>query len=183
MDTKDCKMNRCKSYLPTLSENDYCVHGAKTIGDFDKVKRKINKDECETCPNFKSKYIEFPIVVEEIEYGDFEPWNNNICLAKVRIASDKNKRTWLALYLGNFPHMPYVNYSDKTKKLKFGMATNPCLYVPALGRIVWGDESWWSRIESKDDLKDITDSDIDSQWYMQLLDCLNEESAEDERTD
>jgi len=32
-----------------------------------------------------------------------------------------------------------------------------------------GCGSWWGAIDNEEDLKDITDSDIENVWYVQLL--------------
>lgn len=42
------------------------------------------------------------------------------------------------------------------------------MFVPELGRIVWGCGSWWHKIKSEDDLRQITDDDIDKVCYVQL---------------
>ena len=46
---------------------------------------------------------------------------------------------------------------------------NPAIYVPELGKIIFGMESWWGIIESPEELKDISDDDISNTWYVKLL--------------
>jgi hypothetical protein len=38
-----------------------------------------------------------------------------------------------------------------------------------LKKIVFGYESWWSKIDDPDKLKDIGDDDIDKTWYVQMF--------------
>lgn len=46
---------------------------------------------------------------------------------------------------------------------------NPLIYVFETRTLVRGADSWWSRVESPDDLKKITDADIEATWYVKLL--------------
>jgi hypothetical protein len=50
---------------------------------------------------------------------------------------------------------------------------NPAIYVPALKRLVFGAGSWWGEIKTEDDLKEITDKDINDVWYVQALKALD----------
>lgn len=47
-------------------------------------------------------------------------------------------------------------------------AYNPIILIPELGEIVYGANSWWGEIKSEEDLKPITDFDIDNVWYVQV---------------
>ena len=47
--------------------------------------------------------------------------------------------------------------------------------MPELKKIIYGCESWWHEITSVEELKDITDSDIDNTWYVQLLKNIGKE--------
>jgi hypothetical protein len=46
---------------------------------------------------------------------------------------------------------------------------NPAIYIPELGKIIFGMESWWGKIETKEDLDEITDETIRNVWYVKLL--------------
>ena len=61
------------------------------------------------------------------------------------------------------------SYRPKTKMLQVSSHNNPAIFVPELKRIVWGMESWWGAVKSEDELKEITDEDIDNVWYVKLL--------------
>lgn len=174
MSEKQSKMSKCIYYYPTLRKGLHeCVFGAKTLGDYDKFARPIKDGECENCEKYKSRYIEYPITVNKIECDDIEPWNVKPSLVKVRVCKDN--KTYLGIYLGEFPHFASASYNEESKIVKFNTACNPCIYVPDLDKVVWGCESWWSRIKSEDELKDITDDDIDSVWYVRLLKDIGEE--------
>lgn len=50
---------------------------------------------------------------------------------------------------------------------------NPAIIIPELGEIVYGSESWWSEIESEEDMgKLITDDTIQDVWYVQALKAM-----------
>lgn len=48
---------------------------------------------------------------------------------------------------------------------------NPCILIPELNRIVFGAESWWSKIDESEisNISEISDSCISNQWYIKLL--------------
>ena len=164
------KTRKCRHYFPTLDGKYNCVFGAKTLGDYGKYSREITPKDCESCPNYKCRYIEYPLTVNGIETGKLEPWGVKPCLCRVRPCDDE--KTYLGLYLGEFPCFPSVSFNEETGMLKFDAACNPCIYVPELKKVVWGCGSWWSRIESEEDLKDVTDEVIDGQFYVQMLKAL-----------
>lgn len=114
--------------------------------------------------------IECPITVNKI--NQFEPHSlyKPGGLAKVRPCGEEYKgKTFLGFFLGELPQAPFVVYHQDAKELDVGTMSNPAIFVPALDRIVWGCESWWSRIENESDLKDITDSDIENCWYVKAF--------------
>lgn len=164
------KTRKCRYYHPSLDGTKSCVFGAKTLGDYSKYAREINPADCENCSKFKSRYIEYPLTINGIEYGSMEPWNVKPCLCRVRPCGDE--KTYFGLYLGEFPRMPYSSFNEESGMLKFGVSGNPCIYVPELGKVVWGDESWWSRMDREEELKEITNETIDGQFYVQMLKAL-----------
>ena len=119
------------------------------------------------CPDFKSRYLEFPLAVQGIELrGCLPPMREVGKLVRVRLCDDD--KTYLGVYLGELARAPMAYTRSDSQNLIVSLYQNPALYVPALSRIVWGDESWWSIIESEDDLRDISNDDIASQWYVRL---------------
>ena len=176
MNNNKSKLHRCRYCYPELDGSHLCIYGAKTIGDMDKYHKNTNKETCEACELFKSRYIEYPITVNGIEYGDLSPWNVKPSLVKVRLCEEENSpKTYLGIYLGEFPHFAHASLSEEGI-LTFGAACNPCIYVPELEKVVWGSESWWSRISDVSELKDIADEDIENVWYVKLLKAMEKDS-------
>jgi len=86
-------------------------------------------------------------------------------------APSENK-TFLGIYLGDLPTGPMVNHAPKSGTLFIDIKTNPAIWVPDQNRIVWGMGSWWGIIESANDLKKITNQDIENIWYVKALKSL-----------
>lgn len=79
-------------------------------------------------------------------------------------------RTYLGLYVGDLAPYPSVSINRQTGVLNVGRGMpNPAMYVFALNKIVFGCESWWSPVTSPEDLRKITDKDIESVWYVRAL--------------
>lgn len=90
-------------------------------------------------------------------------------LVKVRPCGDKyGKKTYLGFLIGEVALGSSWSVSDGKIQLEFA-GHNPAIFVPELGEIIYGAESWWGVIKSEDELKEITDSDIDNVWYVKLL--------------
>lgn len=101
-------------------------------------------------------------------------------LVKIRPCNKEyGGKTYLGLYLGNQPWSQTVSYNNKSGELTVGMATNPAIYVFDLQRIIFGAESWWGIIESLEELKDITDDDINNIWYVKALKAMHKDEPEE----
>lgn len=125
------------------------------------------------------KKIEFPITVNKINYSEAFSLYEMGGFAKVRPCGEEyENKTYLGLFLGELPTGPYVTYNAKDEELNVGMMCNPAIYVFDLNKIIYGYESWWSRIESENDLKGITDTDINNQWYVKALRYLQAHPTE-----
>lgn len=164
------KCQRCKYYTCGILENPlkhYCSPGAKTLGEKIENKHEINVDDCEKCSQFKSKYIEYPITVQEMDVKDPKAWG--ICFDPVKVRLCKDDKTYFGILLGNFTWMTHVTYNEDKEKLEVSTITNPCILLPEQKKIVFGAESWWCRINPGEDISDITDSDIENTWYVKLL--------------
>lgn len=93
-------------------------------------------------------------------------------------------RTYLGIHMGMFAHELYCVHERADSELVVTNAVNPAIFVPDLGRVVWGYESWWGTIDSEDQLRQITDEDIQNVWYVKLLrGLLAEKDAEETMTD
>lgn len=86
-------------------------------------------------------------------------------------------KTYLGFYLGDLPVQSTVRYNEKDGTLKVGTFSNPAMFVPELGKIIWGAGSFWKAIKSKDELEQITDDDVEKVWYVQLAKVLSSQSG------
>ena len=140
---------------------------------------KKSVSACEECDMYKSMYIEYPITISAIKNQeiDFSGLGHECgALVKIRPCADEYEgRTYLGIYLGDLPMGISSSYNEETQVLTNRAFSNPAIFVPALKKIIFGAESWWGEIQSEKDLKDITDEDINSQWYVQLLKHLSKE--------
>lgn len=87
-------------------------------------------------------------------------------------------KTFLGMYLCAAPTTVYGEQKGDKIIIAMGEYTNPAIYVPELKKIVWGYESWWGEIKSKEDLHQITDEDINNCWYVRALKQLEAKAAE-----
>lgn len=162
MDTK--QMSRC-----ARCRNHHYDVGQKRkffcrLGHQDNFSMQEDKGECQ---DFKSRYLEFPLTVQGIEVRECLPPMREVGkLVRVRLCDDD--KTYLGVYLGELARAPMAYTRSDSQNLIVSLYQNPALFVPALSRIVWGDESWWSIIESEDDLRNISNDNIASQWYVRL---------------
>lgn len=135
--------------------------------------------------DFKDNY---PIAVNTIRLGSIgveEPLTTEIG-SWVAVRAVDSDKTLLGVLLGDLPVSPMVRYRPATGELFFAMRNNPAIWVPELGRIVFGYESWWGKIKSPEHLRTITDDDIQSVWYVQALKALTEaegDAAETNRSE
>jgi hypothetical protein len=146
---------------------------------FDNIEYGITEEQCENCPHFKSKFIEYPITVTEIDNkpdDGYRMYQNKIGkLAKVRPCGEEyGGKTYLGIFLGDIPHSPHISHNPDTGVLTIRPYCNPAIFVPELKKIIFGLESWWSIVETEKDLdKEITDELINNQWYVQMAKLLS----------
>ena len=153
-----------------------CHYGAKTLGDIDRVKRQIDPQECENCPNYKSRWLEFPQTFTDIKTEQPSYWNTMFMPVRIRLCEDS--KTYFGVYLGEFPRYITARMNED-KELEIGTAGNPCIFVPEKKSVYFGDESWWQPIKPGEDIRDITNETIRSQWYVELLEKMAAEEAEE----
>lgn len=170
------KIHRC-IYSHLHLKGDYtCVQAG---WDDDKVV-ETNEQKCEDCKLFESRYIEYPITVtniatEKIEYNK-DTYNGEMgMLVAVRPCSDnEEKKTYIGFFIGNLPLCITAEFNKKTGVLTQYTFTNPAIYVPELEKIIFGCDSWWYRIESEDQLRQISDEAINNVWYVKAIKKLSE---------
>ena len=179
---EDKKINRCRFSHPHFKGDYSCVQAG---WDDDKVV-PTNEEKCENCPNFKSRYIEYPITVNDIEceqlkYNE-DTWHCKMgSLVKVRPCGEEyGNKTYLGFYLGDLPLGITGSFKEAEGIYKVGTLSNPAMYVTELRKIIFGCGSWWSEIKSEDDLKQITDDDIENTWYVKLAKALQQSETKED---
>lgn len=129
------------------------------------------------CNEYKCMYIEYPIEVSKINRNtELYSLQENYIGKFVKIApctKEHRGKTYLGLFLGDLPLDISVSYNPATKELNLGYLTNPAIFVFEINKIVFGTESWWGIIETEDELKEITQADIDNVWYVKALKAMS----------
>lgn len=156
--------------------------------DFKKCYCKLDNKEIDTkdigeeieCVHFKSKYIQYPITVSKIDIKDREGYQEGFMpvgsLVKIRPCGDE--KTYLGILLGEIDIGMFVSHNPETKVLSVSRHFNPAIFVPDLKKVVFGCSSWWGRIKSESELKEITNDDIDNAWYVKALKDLCKEEED-----
>ena len=177
------KQSRCRHHMYDCDLKDplnakkltsQCVRNG--LGN---VERNITEEQCENCPHFKSRFIEYPISVTAIDVEEFDGkllYHNDVGkLAKVRPCGEEyGGKTYLGIFLGDIPHSPHISHNTETGVLKIRAYCNPAIFVPELNKVIFGMNSWWSIVRDEKDLgKEITDDLIDNQWCVQMLRAMN----------
>lgn len=152
---------------------------------WDELKNSINEryvtnEDCGACEYYKSRYIEYPIQVNAIESEKLEGMMMYVSGSLVKIkpcAKEYEGKTYLGLYLGHLPWTNTISYDEEKQVLKVGVVHNPAIYVFALKKIIFGAESWWCKIESPEDMKDISEEEINNTWCVKLLRAMCQEEA------
>lgn len=147
-----------------------CKEGVTELKDVE----DIDNFEVE-CDKFDSKYITYPLTISELKLPNGKAIKDGFGdkigdLVKVRPCGDEyNNKTFLGIYLGDMDIGLHASFNRATKVLEIFRHHNPAIYIPSLKKIVYGCESWWGKITDENELKDITDKDIDSQWYVKMM--------------
>lgn len=124
--------------------------------------------------------LKFPLEVSEIKMNGARSGTSRIVGSWVSIRPCDGDKTYLGVYLGDMTLSSFCSYHLKTKVLSITPHTNPAIYVPDLKRVVWGMESWWGTISKPEDLKKITNADIQNVWCVKALIELGEASIAEE---
>lgn len=165
------KCRTCRYARPNLDGTILCGNH-ETTGHED-----AGPGICDECPAYESRYIEYPITVNSIELDPLEAWDEKSIggLVAVRPCSGNPEgRTYLGLYLGQQPWILSAAFHKNAGSLRIHAVSNPLIYVFETKSLVRGADSWWSRIGSPEDMRQITDTDIDKTWYVQLLRTMTE---------
>ena len=122
-------------------------------------------------------FIQYPITVS----GIAQKQNDVIDYSKktgryvaVRPCDEHLKgKTFLGIYLGEIALGAGAFYYKETGVLEVKhWMHNPAIWVPDLTRIIFGCGSWWGLLKKPEDLKQISDADINDIWYVKSLKSL-----------
>jgi hypothetical protein len=92
-------------------------------------------------------------------------------MVKILPCADKfEKKTFLGVFIGDLSTYPSAQWNKETGVLQlFSCGHNPMIFIPEINEVVLGCASWWGKIKSEEELKDITDEDINNVWYVKAL--------------
>lgn len=92
----------------------------------------------------------------------------------VAVRPAKEKRTYLGVMIGDAPLYIWGQFIKDRSELEIIFHRNPAIFVPDLMKVILGCESWWTPLKTPEDLKQITDADINGVWYVKALKALAE---------
>lgn len=122
--------------------------------------------------------MKFPIMVNNISMKGGNPFeekslSGDVCgtLVSVRPCDEKfNNKTFLGIYLGELPLSVLISLDEKTAELSVERSMyNPMIFIPSEKTIIMGYESFWHKIENEDELREITNDDINNVWYIKAI--------------
>lgn len=133
------------------------------------------------------KDIQFPITVQALAFEGDEVYRPTLLFGgkcgdfvSVRPVGDKyQKKTFLGILIGEVALSMGVRWHEKAGKLEVARyGHNPMIFIPELNEVVWGCGSWWGKIQSEEQLRQITDNDIENVWYVRAMKALAEREKE-----
>lgn len=162
-------LNRCETLKEELNKNGFSEDNGRQKNWEVEYKVKYNF----ICEKYRSMYIEYPIEVSKINTNtDKSQYKDSKIgrFAKIRPCGEEYEgRTYLGLYLGEMPVGHSISHNPESNELNVSFSTNPGIFVFDINKIVYGMESWWGIINNEEDLKEITNSDINDIWYVKAL--------------
>jgi hypothetical protein len=85
------------------------------------------------------------------------------------VVENPDNKTYLGILLGECSIMALGMYNIEKQEIFVRDRLNPMIFIPDLMKVVLGVESWWDTIDKPEDLKQITDVDIQNVWYVKAL--------------
>lgn len=184
LDAAMAKVNQAKEEKKEL-DSEILKHYSKCPDDIESWEWDFMKEDAEDGLKVRKK-TSADLIIEHILW-DFD--GNADFLTKplfsgrqgefvsVRPVQDEyEKKTFLGFLLGEL-HTPSLNYDKGNQTLVVGVGYgNPAIWVFDLEKVIMGYESWWGVIQKPEDMKKITDQDIDNVWYVQALKSLENRS-------
>ena len=164
---------RVRDLQPPEPACDFCRHLRFDLVTWGSVCNKGHEAEA-ACDDYDSMFMQFPMTLNGIDMTEWTPSKALKDAELVAVRPANEEKTYLGFLLDGLGSAVTINYSKDTKILHVHTYSNPPILVPALRRVVFGYESWWRRIKSEADFKDITDDDIDCVFYVRALGELND---------
>jgi len=156
------KQERSEVYEASLAADE----GQKVIPDW------LAQDAIE---DHGQRFIQYPLTVNGIHHEEervLRPALHRRGAKWVAVRSVNPKhgnKTYLGVLLGDMAQGVSASL-NKDGVLSIGLGWhNPAMYVPDLHEVIFGSGSWWSPIEKPEDLRQITDADIQNVWYVRAL--------------
>lgn len=110
---------------------------------------------------------------KSISYDTHDAIDKRGCGIPVKIRSCKKEhgdKTYFGILLGDIANSIISEIDDNGNITISHSLYNPAIFVPELNDIIYGYESWWSKIKNKEELNEyITNDTINNIWYMKLL--------------
>ena len=151
------------------------------LKEYDKFKYLFSEDEGEKIlsgllSNVKRlRFLVNAIKIKEIEFPDnkaiqeYKFGGKSGTLVSVRPCAEIYEgKTFVGFLIGEVSMSSELSIEDDKFQLNYSQF-NPAILIPEIGKIVYGYESWWGKIKSIEELKEITDEDINNVWYVDLL--------------
>ena len=135
--------------------------------------------KCPRCRGRGRRNPLLPTVLTDIEFGtgrDVLSQRGVGNWVAVRPVDDEN--TYLGIMLGDMATSTRATLDRQGRMAIYLSQFNPAMYVPDLKKVVFGYGSWWATIQSPDQLRKITNQDIDNVWYVKALKELGGQHAE-----
>jgi hypothetical protein len=99
------------------------------------------------------------------------------CLVKINpCGKEYEGKTYLGFLIGDVALGSSLSIKEDKIQLEFS-GHNPGIFVPEIGKIIYGCESWWGEIKDESELKGITNDDIENVWYVKILRELEKKVA------
>ncbi len=92
------------------------------------------------------------------------------------VGENPENKTYLGILLGECSIMALGMYNIEKQEIFVNDRLNPMIFIPDLMKVVLGVESWWDIIDKPEDLKQITDADIQNVWYVKALREMQEKT-------
>ena len=127
-----------------------------------------------TEPRLLEWHVDRVAWAENVEYFQRDWSSEHDIWVSVRPVDEEYAgKTFLGILIGRAPLGVRTAYDEENRVLHLKPSFhNPCIWIPDLERIVFGAGSWWAPIKSPEDLRKISDTDIENVWYVKALRAL-----------